>query len=221
MYARKYLVRALAVLALLIAAHVALAPAAAAQLPTEPAEAVRVFENEAGAEEWADGPVQYLFTKEEHDIWDDLETDEERRDFRNWFWERRDPDLRDRRHPFLEDFYTRVATANERFSGFPRGWRSDRGRVWVTLGRPDGVSAGGLDTAVWSYSTYGGILRSSSFMGEMKVAFVQVEPSRWQIAGGVGPGAWPPYVLQAFDAVNRALIVNPDLEWKGSGLGGR
>jgi len=192
-------------------------PEATAQMPTDPAEAMRYFEQETDVRNWADGPVEYLFTKEERDIWKDLRNDEERREFVRWFWDRRDEDLRDRRNPFMEGFYTRVATANDRFAGFPRGWRSDRGRVWIVLGRPDGMRAGGLTTEVWIYNTYGGILKSSSFMGQMEVGFVQVDTGKWEIAGGVGPGAWPPYVVQAFDIVNRALIANPDLEWKERG----
>jgi GWxTD domain-containing protein len=189
------------------------APAAAsAQMPTDPAEAMQVFEENVRT--WNNGPAEYLFTREERNIWKGLDDDEERRDSIQWFWERRDNDLRDRQHPFKEDFYTRVASANKRFSGFPRGWKSDRGRVWIILGRPDGMRPGGLDSEVWTYNTYGGILKSSSVMGEMQVGFVQVDIAQWEITGGVGPGAWPPYVLQAFDIVNLAIIENPGLEWK-------
>jgi len=193
-------------------AYLAVPAAAAAQLPTEPFEAMQVFEENVG--KWNGGPVQYLFTSEEFDIWKELDDDEERRDFIQWFWDRRDDDLRDRQHPFREGFYTRVATANQRFAGFPRGWKSDRGRVWIILGRPDGMRAGGLRSELWSYNTYGGILKTSSYMGEMEVGFVKVDTATWEITGGIGPGAWPPYLLRAFDIVNRALIENPDLEWK-------
>lgn len=188
--------------------------AATAQMPTDPAEALRVFERETDVSKWAGGPVQYIFTEEERRIWDDLADDDERRDFVQWFWDRRDEDLRDRRNPFMEGFYTRVATANDRFAGFPRGWRSDKGRVWIVFGRPDGIRAGGLNSEVWIYNTYGGILRSQSVLGQMEVGFEQFQPSNWRIYGGVGPGAWPAYVLQAFGIVNRAVIANPDLEWK-------
>lgn len=203
----------LALAATLFAAASLAAPAAAsAQMPTDPAEAMQVFEENVG--KWGAGPVQYLFTGEERDIWKELDDDEERRDFIQWFWDRRDDDLRDRQHPFKEGFYTRVASANQRFSGFPRGWRSDRGRVWVILGRPDGMRAGGLNTELWTYNTYGGILKSSSVMGQMEAGFVKVDIATWEITGGIGPGAWPFYLLRAFDIVNLAVIENPGLEWK-------
>ena len=79
------------------------------------------------------------------------------------------------------------------------------------------MRGGGLETEVWTYFTYGGILKSSSNMGEMQVYFTQMDVGKWEIAGGVGPGAWPVYVLRAFDIVNHALIANPSLEW-GKGV---
>jgi GWxTD domain-containing protein len=192
-----------------------LAPAAfgAVQFPTDPAEAMRTYEN-VEPDDWDDGPVEYLFLRSERDIWGDLETDEQRRRFIRWFWERRDEDLRDDRNPFMEDFYTRVADANRRFSGFPRGWKSDRGRIWAVLGRPDNIKQEiATELEIWTYNTFGGILQSVSSMGEMRIAFVRIDTATWTIYGGVGPGAWPPYVLQAIDIVNRELITNPDLEF--------
>ncbi len=182
------------------------------QMPTDPEEAMAVFEG-GNVEKWADGPVSYLFLREELEEWKELETDEERREFIQWFWDRRDDDLRDRQHPFKAGFYTRVATGNRRFSGFPRGWRSDRGRVWIILGRPDHLRTVFVtELEIWTYRTYGGILRSSSVMGEMQVAFIRVRVATRKIYGGIAPGAWPFYLLNGFDTVNRALIENPSLK---------
>ncbi len=207
---------ALTVAATVLSAGVWAAPfsrdaSSAMQMPTDPAEAMAVFEGDV--EKWADGPVSYLFVSEELAEWKDLETDEERGEFIQWFWDRRDDNLRDRQHPFKAGFYTRVATSNQRFSEFPRGWKSDRGRVWIIFGRPDALTAnraGDLD--VWTYNTYGGILRSSSNMGEMQVAFIRVGVGNREIYGGIAPGVWPAYLLSAFRIVNRALIENPSLK---------
>lgn len=212
---RRFLPLVFAVLGIVLASSTP--GGAAPQMPTDPAEAMRFFES--NIDDWRRGPVDYLFTREERDVWEDVESEEDKRDFIQWFWDRRDDDLRDRRNPFQEGFYTRVASANERFAEFPRGWRSDRGRVWVVLGRPDGIRAGGLRSEIWVYNTYGGILKSTSVMGQMEVGFIQTDPARWEITGGVGPGAWPAYVINAFNIVNQATILQPDLEWRGSGPG--
>ena len=45
---------------------------------------------------------------------------------------------------------THVAYANQRFRSFPRGWKSDRGRVRITLGKPDIVSVKALQLALSS-----------------------------------------------------------------------
>ena len=163
------------------------------QLPKDPAEAMAFFEGDV--EEWGNGPVSYLFLPEELEEWKELETDEERREFIQWFWDRRDDNLRDSQHPFRDGFYTRVAHTNRRFSEFPRGWRSDRGRVWIALGPPDSATTDFAtdfsdELEIWTYNTYGGILRSSavisgeaSALGEMQIAFINLGPGTREIYG--------------------------------------
>lgn len=193
------------------AATFSLGATSGTQMPKDPTEAMAVFEGDV--EKWANGPVSYLFLREELEGWKELETDEERRGFIRWFWDRRDDDLNDNQHPFRESFYTRVATANKRFSEFPRGWKSDRGRVWIILGRPDNRRTDFVtEHEIWTYRTYGGILRSSADMSEMKVSFIRVRVNSRKIYGGVRPGDWPLYLLRAFDIVNHALIENPSLK---------
>jgi GWxTD domain-containing protein len=155
--------------------------------------------------------------REETEMWRGLSSDEERQRFIDWFWTRRDPDTRDDVHPFKTGFYERVATANQRFPGFPRGWRSDRGRAWIILGAPNNISTDmATELTIWTYYTVGTGLGFASTMGEMHLVFEQVNVTTYEIYGGIGPGVWPPYVLQAFDYVNRAIVANgdPHLEFK-------
>ena len=49
-------------------------------------------------------------------------------------------------------------------------------------------------------------------MGEMQVAFIRVRVATRKIYGGIAPGAWPFYLLNGFDIVNRALIEDPSLK---------
>lgn len=186
-----------------------------AQMQKDPQEAMAYFESDV--DRWASGPVQYLMLKEERDIWRDLTSDEDRQRFIDWFWTRRDSDTRDDAHPFKEGFYQRVATTNQRFPDFPRGWRSDRGRVWIIIGKPDNISMDmATEMTIWTYYTVGTGLGFASTMGEMHVLFDQVDVSTYEIYGGLGSGTWPAYVLQAFDYVNRAVINSgdPHLEFK-------
>jgi GWxTD domain-containing protein len=189
--------------------------APAFQMPRDPQEAMAFYEGDVDA--WVDGPVQYLMLREESELWRSLSSDAERQRFIDWFWARRDPDTRDDVNPFQAGFYERVATANQRFPGFPRGWRSDRGRVWIILGSPDNISTDiATELTVWTYYTVGTGLGFASTMGEMHIIFEQINVTTYEIYGGIGPGIWPPYVLQAFDYVNRAVVTSgdPHLEFK-------
>jgi GWxTD domain-containing protein len=93
--------------------------------------------------EWADyfaGPVGHLLTKAEAKQWKALTTAEEAEAFVELFWARRDPDLGTAANEFRVDFEARVAAADQQFAfGETRGAMSDRGRVLILLGRPDGL----------------------------------------------------------------------------------
>src|SRR5258708_35205476 len=77
---------------------------------------------------WADGPVQYLMTKEEMAAWRALDNDAAADDFIALFWARRDPTPRTPRNEFREDFEAKVKSAASRFPpGTRRGPMCDRG----------------------------------------------------------------------------------------------
>lgn len=86
---------------------------------------------------WISGPISYIITPEERSAFKKLTTDDERESFIETFWERRNPNPGDPENEFKEEFYRRIAYANEHFaSGIP-GWRSDRGRIYIMYGPPD------------------------------------------------------------------------------------
>ncbi|MBA3568546.1 MAG: GWxTD domain-containing protein [Pyrinomonadaceae bacterium] len=88
--------------------------------------------------DWLDKDVTYIITDEERKAFKKLATDDERERFIEEFWRRRDPDPDTDENEFKEEYYERIAYANEHFaSGIP-GWKSDRGRIWIMYGKPDG-----------------------------------------------------------------------------------
>ncbi len=90
---------------------------------------------------WLNVDVTYIITDEERKAFGRLETDEEREQFIEQFWLRRDPTPDTVENEYKEEHYRRIAYANERFaSGFP-GWRSDRGRIYITFGPADEVES--------------------------------------------------------------------------------
>ena len=87
--------------------------------------------------DWLEKDVTYVITDEERKAFKKLQTDDEREKFIEEFWRRRDPDPDTDENEFKEEYYERIAYANEHFaSGIP-GWKSDRGRIWIMYGKPD------------------------------------------------------------------------------------
>ncbi len=69
---------------------------------------------------WLNEDVLYIITDEERASWKRLQTDEEREQFIEQFWLRRDPTPDSQENEFKEEHYRRIAYSNERFaSGIP------------------------------------------------------------------------------------------------------
>ena len=90
---------------------------------------------------WLDEDVAYIITNEERAAYKALKTDEEREQFIEQFWLRRDPSPDTVENEYKEEHYERIAYANERFaSGIP-GWKTDRGRIYIVYGKPDEIES--------------------------------------------------------------------------------
>src|SRR5216110_2874118 len=87
--------------------------------------------------DWLDKDVAYIITDEERKAFKKLATDDERERFIEKFWRRRDPDPDTDENEYREEYYERIAYANEHYaSGIP-GWKTDRGRIYLSFGPPD------------------------------------------------------------------------------------
>jgi GWxTD domain-containing protein len=82
-----------------------------------------------------------ILTQAERDAWKILDTDDEREKFIEGFWRVRDPDPDTEENEFKQQFYERVAYANEHFSSGKPGRLTDRGRIYIKFGKPDEVEA--------------------------------------------------------------------------------
>ncbi|HSR68042.1 MAG TPA: GWxTD domain-containing protein [Acidobacteriota bacterium] len=96
----------------------------------------RQEEQEDYYQKWLREDVTYIITQAERDVFEKLVTDEERDQFIEQFWRRRDPDMRTPNNEFKEEHYRRVAYANERFASGVPGWKTDRGRIYIIHGEP-------------------------------------------------------------------------------------
>lgn len=88
---------------------------------------------------WLNTDVAYIITKDEKRAFLALVTDEERENFIENFWRRRDPNPDTEENEYREQYYERIAYANEHFSSGIPGWKTDRGRIYIAWGKPDSI----------------------------------------------------------------------------------
>src|ERR1019366_10399770 len=90
---------------------------------------------------WLQEEVPYIISDEERSAFLHLQTNEEREQFIEAFWQRRDPTPDTVENEFKEEHYRRIAYANERFASGVPGWRTDRGRTYIVYGPPDEIES--------------------------------------------------------------------------------
>jgi len=90
---------------------------------------------------WLDEDVVYIITDEERAAFRQLSNDEERDNFIEAFWQRRDPTPDTEENEYKEEHYQRIAYANEHFAAGVPGWKTDRGRIYIVFGKPDEIDS--------------------------------------------------------------------------------
>ena len=111
--------------------------------PQDPQERQRNIKKEVpkAYKNWLDNDVAYIITDEERKAFKKLQTDEEREQFIETFWRRRDPDPDTDENEYREEYYERIAYANEHYASGKPGWKTDRGRIYITFGKPNEVES--------------------------------------------------------------------------------
>ncbi len=135
---------------------------------------------------WLDEDVTYIITDEERAAFKRLTTDEERYQFIEQFWLRRDPSPDTVENEFRDEHYRRIAYSNERFASGKPGWKTDRGRIYITWGPADQIEShpsggsymrpfeeGGGETSTFPFETWRyRYLEGDSLGNEVIIEFV-------------------------------------------------
>ena len=90
---------------------------------------------------WVDQDVRWIITDEELAAFKHLSNDEERDQFIETFWLRRNPNPDSPDNEYREEHYARIAYANEHFAAGRAGWRTDRGHIYIAYGKPDSTDS--------------------------------------------------------------------------------
>jgi GWxTD domain-containing protein len=90
---------------------------------------------------WLNQDVVWIITDEEAKSFKTLSNDEERDAFIEQFWLRRNPNPDSPENEFREEHYRRIAYANEHFAAGKPGWKTDRGHIYISFGKPDSIDS--------------------------------------------------------------------------------
>lgn len=90
---------------------------------------------------WLDQDVRWIITPEEEKAFKSLTNDEERDQFIEQFWQRRNPNPESPDNEYRDEYYARIAYANEHFAAGKPGWMTDRGHIYIAYGKPDSVDS--------------------------------------------------------------------------------
>ena len=134
---------------------IALMMAAASQGPAAPQQETQ----NSPYLKWVNEDVVYIIEPSEREAYLRLQTDDERNQFIQQFWQRRDSTPGTANNEFKEEHYRRISYANERFpSPTKAGWNTDRGRIYIVYGPPDEIEShpagrgGGPPFEQWLYN---------------------------------------------------------------------
>ncbi len=90
---------------------------------------------------WLDEDVRWIITDQEREAFLKLSNDEERDQFIEQFWLRRNPTPDSVDNPYKDEHYRRIAYANEHFAAGIPGWKTDRGRMYIMYGPADEITS--------------------------------------------------------------------------------
>lgn len=150
-------------------------------------------------EKWLREDVVYIIQRDEKVVFESLTTDQEKEEFIEQFWRRRDPDLTTAANEFKDEHYRRLAYVNERYASGEPGWKTDRGRIYIIHGPPDGIDP----------HPSGGAYERTAFEGGGMTATFPFEVWRYRHIDGVGDDVELEFIDPTWSGQYK-LSVDPD-----------
>jgi len=98
------------------------------------------------------------------------------------YWEHFDPTPGTAANEAMDEYYARIQVANERFSGFREGWKTDMGMIYIIFGPPNDIERHPFDSGykpyeIWYYHT---INREFTFMDEAGFGEYRLITTGWE-----------------------------------------
>lgn len=109
--------------------------------------------------------VGYILSDEQKKNYKSLTNVDAKRRFLYLMWKTNDPDPKTMTNEFRKEYMDRISYSNENFKAMKReGWQTERGRVYITYGKPDYVEKHPYEAdlkpyEIWSYNAIqGGVI---------------------------------------------------------------
>ncbi len=125
---------------------------------------------------WLNEDVVWIISDQERAAFKQLSNDEERDNFIEAFWQRRDPTPDTEENEYKEEHYRRIAYANEHFAAGIPGWKTDRGRIYIMYGPADEITG----------SPSGGTYQRPNEEGGGETSTFPFEDWRYRYLEGIG-----------------------------------
>lgn len=99
--------------------------------------------------------IEYIASREQMSELKDSPPKERRKKWKE-FWKEQDPTPETAKNEYQIEYFRRIRYANERFTAFIEGWKTDMGRIYIQYGDPDMVESEPLGNSlksweIWSY----------------------------------------------------------------------
>ena len=126
--------------------------------------------------------VRYIISKEERKIYLEMPK-EERAEFKQEFWDERDPDSSTEENEYKNQYFNRIEEANLLFTSGKDGWLTDRGRTLILLGTPvhkafypmgDATSGLTRPTEIWYYDNFPVLFMDLKGAGDYQFYFISL-----------------------------------------------
>jgi GWxTD domain-containing protein len=133
------------------------------------------LDEEEAAEFWLEEIASYIITKSEREVFKSLTASDERVQFIEGFWRRRDPTPETPENEYQTEHYRRLAYVNKFFGSGRPGFRTDMGRMYILLGPPDIIDSDPMGRQMHQYPTEVWIYRRPAhprLPPNMEIAFV-------------------------------------------------
>lgn len=128
---------------------------------------------------WADEEVAWIITPEERTAFERLGNERERQAFVDQFWLRRDPAPDTPDNEAREEYYRRIAHANNEFgSSEAPGWQTIRGKTYIRYGEPSSVRFSDDGYERWFYDVLPDMEIVGGFEFRDELALILVDDDR-------------------------------------------